>query len=148
MTLQETLTAELKAAMVARNADRTATLRLVKSALGYVQIEKKVDQLPDADVTAVLQREAKKRRDARDEYERGGRPELAAKEAAELVVIEEFLPKALSAEELEALVRAVIAETGATSKRDMGTVMKAAQARAAGRTEGKVLSGIVGRLLP
>lgn len=148
MTLQETLTAELKAAMVARNADRTATLRLVKSALGYVQIEKKVDQLPDADVTAVLQREAKKRRDARDEYERGGRPELAAKEAAELVVIEEFLPKALSAEELEALVRTVIAETGATSKKDMGTVMKAAQARAAGRAEGKVLSGIVGRLLP
>jgi uncharacterized protein YqeY len=148
MTLQETLTAELKAAMVARNADRTATLRLVKSALGYVQIEKKVDQLPDADVTAVLQREAKKRRDARDEYERGGRPELAAKEAAELVVIEEFLPKALSAEELEALVRAVIAETGATSKKDMGTVMKAAQARAAGRAEGKVLSGSVGRLLP
>lgn len=148
MTLQETLTAELKAAMVARNADRTATLRLVKSALGYVQIEKKVDQLPDADVTAVLQREAKKRRDARDEYERGGRPELAAKEAAELVVIEEFLPKALSAEELEALVRAVIAETGATSKKDMGTVMKAAQARAAGRADGKVLSGIVGRLLP
>lgn len=148
MTLQETLTAELKAAMVARNADRTATLRLVKSALGYVQIEKKVDQLPDADVTAVLQREAKKRRDARDEYERGGRPELAAKEAAELVVIEEFLPKALSAEELEALVRAVIAETGATSKKDMGAVMKAAQARAAGRADGKVLSGIVGRLLP
>ena len=148
MTLQETLTAELKAAMVARNADRTGTLRLVKSALGYVQIEKKVDQLPDADVTAVLQREAKKRRDARDEYERGGRPELAAKEAAELVVIEEFLPKALSAEELEALVRAVIAETGATSKKDMGTVMKAAQARAAGRADGKVLSGIVGRLLP
>ncbi|MFO1458862.1 MAG: GatB/YqeY domain-containing protein [Verrucomicrobiota bacterium] len=148
MTLQETLTAELKAAMVARNADRTATLRLVKSALGYVQIEKKVEQLPDADVTAVLQREAKKRRDARDEYERGGRPELAAKEAAELVVIEEFLPKALSAEELEALVRAVIAETGATSKKDMGTVMKAAQARAAGRAEGKVLSGLVGRLLP
>ena len=148
MTLQETLTAELKAAMVARNADRTATLRLVKSALGYVQIDKKVDQLPDADVTAVLQREAKKRRDARDEYERGGRPELAAKEAAELVVIEEFLPKALSAEELEALVRAVIAETGATSKKDMGAVMKAAQARAAGRADGKVLSGIVGRLLP
>lgn len=148
MTLQETLTAELKAAMVARNADRTATLRLVKSALGYVQIEKKVDQLPDADVTVVLQREAKKRRDARDEFERGGRPELAAKEAAELVVIEEFLPKALSAEEMEALVRAVIAETGATSKKDMGTVMKAAQARAAGRAEGKVLSGFVGRLLP
>lgn len=148
MTLQEKLTAELKASMLARDADRTATLRLVKSALGYVQIEKKTEQLPDTEVTAVLQREAKRRRDARDEYEKGGRPELAAKEQAELVIIEEFLPKALSAEELEALVRAVIAETGATGKKDMGLVMKAAQARAAGRADGKLLSGVVGRLLP
>ncbi|MCW5557807.1 MAG: GatB/YqeY domain-containing protein [Verrucomicrobiae bacterium] len=147
MTLQETLTAELKAAMVSRNADRTATLRLVKSALGYAQIEKKMDPLPDADVLAVLQREAKKRRDAREEYERGGRPELASKEAAELAIIEEFLPKPLSEAELETLVRAVIAETGASSKKDMGVVMKAAQARAAGRAEGRVLSGVVSRLL-
>jgi len=147
MTLQETLTAELKAAMVSRNADRTATLRLVKSALGYAQIEKKTDQLSDADVLAVLQREAKKRRDAREEYERGGRPELASREAAELAIIEEFLPKALSEAELETLVRAVLAETGASSKKDMGVVMKAAQARAAGRADGRVLSGVVSRLL-
>lgn len=147
MTLQETLTAELKASMLARNADRTGTLRLIKSALGYAQIEKKVEQLADADVTAVLQREAKKRRDAREEYERGGRPELAAKELMEQTIIEEFLPKGLSAEELEALVRAVIAETGATSKKDMGVVMKAAQAKAGGRADGKVMSGVVSRLL-
>ena len=148
MTLQEKLTAELKAAMLSRNTDRTATLRLIKSALGYVQIEKKVESLPDAEVTAVLQREAKKRRDARDEYERGGRPELAAQELAELSIIEEFLPKALSAEELESLVRAVIAETGAVSKKEMGVVMKAAQAKAAGRADGRILSSIVSRLLP
>lgn len=148
MTLQETLTAELKASMLARDTGRTATLRLIKSALGYVQIEKKVDSLPDADVTVVLQREAKKRRDAREEFEKGGRPELAAQEGAELVIIEEFLPKALSADELESLVAAVIAETGAASKKDMGAVMKAAQAKAAGRADGRVLSGIVSRLLP
>ncbi len=148
MTLQEKLTAELKAAMLSRNTDRTATLRLIKSALGYVQIEKKVESLPDVEVTAVLQREAKKRRDAREEYERGGRPELAAQELAELAIIEEFLPKALSSEELESLVRAVIAETGAVSKKEMGLVMKAAQAKAAGRADGRVLSGIVSRLLP
>ncbi|MEN9678566.1 MAG: hypothetical protein RIS76_4462 [Verrucomicrobiota bacterium] len=148
MTLQEKLTAELKASMLSRNTNRTATLRLIKSALGYVQIEKKVESLPDAEVTAVLQREAKKRRDAREEYERGGRPELAAQELTELAIIEEFLPKALSAEELESLVRAVIAETGAVSKKEMGAVMKAAQAKAAGRADGRVLSGIVSRLLP
>jgi len=148
MTLQEKLVSELKAAMLAKNADRTGALRLVKSALGYVQIEKKSDALSDAEVTVVLQREAKKRRDAIGEYERGGRPELAAKEQIELKVIEEFLPQALSAEELEALVKAAIAEVGATSKKEMGVVMKAAQARAAGRADGKAISAIVGRLLP
>ncbi|MBN9690344.1 MAG: GatB/YqeY domain-containing protein [Verrucomicrobia bacterium] len=148
MMLQEKLVAELKASMMAKNADRTGTLRMVKSALGYVQIEKKVEVLSDADVTAVLQREAKKRRDAIAEYEKAGREELVVKERAELLVIEEFLPKALSAEELEALVKAAIAEVGATSKKDMGAVMKAAQAKAAGRADGKVLSGLVGRLLP
>ena len=148
MMLQEKLVAELKASMMAKNTDRTGTLRMVKSALGYVQIEKKVEVLPDAEVTAVLQREAKKRRDAITEYEKAGREELVAKERAELLVIEEFLPKALSPEELEALVKAAIAEVGATSKKDMGVVMKAAHAKAAGRADGKVLSGLVGRLLP
>jgi uncharacterized protein YqeY len=148
MTLQEKLVSELKAAMLAKNADRTGALRLVKSALGYIQIEKKSDTLSDAEVTAVLQREAKKRRDAIGEYERGGRPELAAKEQIELKIIEEFLPQALSAEELEALVKAAIAEVGATSKKEMGVVMKVAQARAAGRADGKAISAVVGRLLP
>ena len=121
---------------------------LKDSAIGYAQIEKKVEPLPDADALTVVQKEAKKRRDAIAEFERGGRAELAAKEAAELKVLEEFLPKQLSAEELEALVKAAIAEVGATSKKDMGAVMKAAQAKAAGRADGKTLSGLVNRLLP
>lgn len=148
MSLQARITEELKAAMVARNADRTGALRLIKSALGYTQIEKKVDTLTDADVTAVLQKEAKKRTNAISEYTAGGREELAAKERAELAIIEEFLPKALSPEELEALVKAVIAETGATSKKDMSAVMKATLARAAGQADGKSVSALVGRLLP
>lgn len=148
MTLVEKITAELKASMLARDADRTGALRMLKSAIGYAQIEKKVEPLPDADALAVVQKEAKKRRDSIGEFERGGRPELAAKEAAELKVLEEFLPKQLSAEELEALVKAAIAEAGATSKKDMGAVMKVAQAKAAGRADGKALSGLVNRLLP
>lgn len=148
MTLTEKITAELKASMLAKDADRTGALRMLKSAIGYTQIEKKVEPLPDADALTVVQKEAKKRRDAIAEFERGGRAELAAKEAAELKVLEEFLPKQLSAEELEALVKAAIAEVGATSKKDMGAVMKAAQAKAAGRADGKTLSGLVNRLLP
>lgn len=148
MTLQEKLVAELKSSMLAKDADRTGALRMVKSALGYVQIEKKTESLSDTEVIAVLQREAKKRRDAVEEYEKAGRSDLAAKEAAELKVIQEFLPQALSSEELEALVKAAIAETGATSKKEMGLVMKAAQTKAAGRADGKALSAVVGRLLP
>ena len=148
MSLQLRITEELKAAMVARNADRTGALRLIKSALGYAQIEKKTDNLSDADVTGVLQKEAKKRTNAISEYTTAGREELAAKERAELAIIEEFLPKALSPEALEALVKAVIAETGATSKKDMSAVMKATLARAAGQADGKSVSALVGRLLP
>lgn len=148
MTQIEMINAELKASMLARDADRTGALRMLKSAVGYVQIEKKVDVLPDADVLAVVQKEAKKRRDSIEEFDRGGRTELAAKERAELKVLEEFLPKQLSPEETEELVKAAIAEVGATSKKDMGAVMKAAQAKAAGRADGKVMSALVGKLLP
>lgn len=148
MPLLEQLQAEIKTAMLAKNAGRLGTLRLLKSAIGYAQIEKKAESLPDAEIVAIVQKEVKKRRDSVEQYTTGGRPELAAKEASEIVVLETFLPKQLSAEELEQLVRATIQELGATSKKDMGPVMKAVQAKAAGRAEGKTISGLVGRLLP
>jgi uncharacterized protein len=148
MSLHAQLAAEIKAAMLARDADRLSTLRLLKSALGYVAIEKQTETLSDADFLAVVQKEVKKRRDASEQFQAGGRAELAAKELAELKVLEIFLPQPLSAEELEALVKACIQESGATSKKDMGTVIRAAQAKAAGRAEGKVISQLVGRLLP
>jgi uncharacterized protein YqeY len=148
MSLQQRVTDELKSSMLARQTVRTGTLRMLKAALGYAQIEKKTETLPDADVMAVIQREAKKRRDAMDEFEKGGRAEMAANEKAELEVLSEFLPKALLAEELESLVRGVITEIGATSKKDMGAVMKAAQAKIDGRADGKSVSALVSRLLP
>ena len=148
MSLQQRVTDELKSSMLARQPVRSGTLRMLKAALGYAQIEKKTETLPDADVMAVIQREAKKRRDAMDEFEKGGRAEMAANEKAELEVLSEFLPKALSAEELESLVRGVITEIGATSKKDMGAVMKAAQAKIDGRADGKSVSALVSRLLP
>ncbi|MBM3848741.1 MAG: GatB/YqeY domain-containing protein [Verrucomicrobia bacterium] len=148
MSLQQRVTDDLKSAMMAREAVRTATLRMLKAALGYAQIEKKTDTLSDAEVMAVIQREAKKRRDAIEEFEKGGRAEMAANERAELEVLAGFLPKALSPEELEALIRAVIAEVGATSKKEMGAVMKAAQAKIDGRADGRSVSALVSRLLP
>ena len=134
--------------MLAKDADRLGTLRLLKSALGYAQIEKKTDTTSDADFVVLVQKEIKKRRDSIEQFEKGGRPELAAKEKQEIAVLEPFLPNALSEAELEELIRSTIQELGATSKKEMGQVIKAVQAKAAGRAEGKTISGLVGKLLP
>lgn len=148
MSLQERVSQEIKAAMLAKAADRLSALRMLKSALDYAQIERKTENLPDAEVVAIVQKEVKKRRDSVEQFEKGGRAELAAKEKEEITVLEAFLPKALSAEELEKLVRAAIQELGATSKKDMGPVIKAVQAKAAGSADGKSISTLVGKLLP
>jgi uncharacterized protein YqeY len=148
MTLQEQVALEIKAAMLAKDADRLGTLRLLKSAIGYAQIERKTESLADAEVVSIVQKEIKKRRDSVEQFEKGNRPELAAKERQEVVVLETFLPQALSAEELESLVRATIQEAGATSKKEMGSVIKAVQAKVAGRADGKTISTLVGKLLP
>ena len=148
MSLQERISQEIKAAMLAKDADRLSALRMLKSAMGYVQIEKKAETLADADVMAIVQKEVKKRRDSVEQFEKGGRAELAAKEKAEIAVLETFLPQAMSAGELETLIRAAIQELGATGKKDMGPVIKAVQAKAAGRADGKTISGVVGKLLP
>src|SRR6184192_2697255 len=119
MSWQARLSQELKAAMLAKEADRLSTLRLLKSAVGYAQIERKTDNLSEADFVGLVQKEIKKRRDSIEQFEKGGRPELADKEKKEIPVLETFLPKPLSPEELEQMVKATIQEVGATSKKDM-----------------------------
>jgi uncharacterized protein YqeY len=148
MTLQERVSAEIKAAMLAKDAERLNALRMLKSALGYAQIERKTESLSDTEVVAIVQKEVKKRRDSVEQFEKGGRAELAVIEKKEIDVLEGFLPKALSPEELEKLVRDMIQELGATSKKDMGGVIKAVQAKAAGSADGKSVSALVGKLLP
>ena len=148
MGSQATLSQEIKTAMLAKDADRLSTLRLLKSAVGYAQMERKTETLSEADFVAVVQKEVKKRRDSIEQFEKGGRAELAEKEKKEIPVLETFLPKPLSPEELEQMVKATIQEAGATSKKDMGPVIKAVQAKAAGRADGKSISGVVGKLLP
>jgi uncharacterized protein YqeY len=148
MSLQDRLGQEIKAAMLAKDADRLSALRMLKSAVGYAQIERKTDVLSDADFVSITQKEIKKRRDSVEQFEKAGRTELAAKEKAEIAVLESFLPQPLSTTELETLVRAAIQELSAVSKKDMGPVVKAVQARAAGRADGKTISALVGKLLP
>jgi uncharacterized protein len=148
MGVAEKLAQDIKSAMLAKDADRLSTLRMLKSAMGYAAIDKKTDALGEADAVVIVQKEVKKRRDSFEQFEKGGRPELAEKEKKEIAILEEFLPKALSPEELELLVKTTITEVGATSKKDMGAVIKAVQAKAAGRADGKSISGLVGKLLP
>ncbi|MEO7298620.1 MAG: GatB/YqeY domain-containing protein [Verrucomicrobiota bacterium] len=148
MTLQERLSQDIKTAMLAKDAERLGTLRLLKSALGYAQIERKSETTSDAEFVAMVQKEVKKRRDSIEQFEKGGRPELATIEKQEITVLETFLPQPLSEAELEDLVRITIHELAATSKKEMGQVIKTVQAKAAGRAEGKTISALVGKLLP
>jgi len=150
MSLVARIDDDLKKAMLARAAERLSVLRMLKSAVKYAAIESGgASAIPsDADVIAVLRKEVKKRHDSIAGYESGGRPEQAAKEKAEIAILEEYLPASLSPEEIEAIVKGAIAEVGATGKAQMGAVMKAAQAKAAGRVEGRVLSQLVQKLLP
>src|SRR6476620_7721863 len=128
MTLKEKIISDLTGAMKSKDADRVSTLRMVKANLMNRQIEKG-SELTDEEVTKALQSLAKQRRDSIDQYQAAGRQELADKEAAEIAVIEDYLPQAATAEEIYAAVDAAVAETGATTVKDMGVVMKAAMAK-------------------
>jgi uncharacterized protein len=143
MSLSKQIVADLTTAMKAQDAARTSTLRMVKAAMMNRQIEKG-SELDDDDVQKLLRSLVKQRRDSIEQYEKAGRQELVDKEQAEINVIEIYLPKAASQEEIEQVVAAVIAETGATSMKDMGKVMKAAQAALAGKNaDGRLVSELV-----
>ncbi|MEA3186236.1 MAG: uncharacterized protein QOD99_66 [Chthoniobacter sp.] len=142
MTFQERIDGDLKEAMKARDADKLAVLRMLKSALKNAAIEKggATAQLDENEAAAIVRKQVKQRQDSIEGFEKGHRPELAEKEKQELGILNLYLPKQLSESELSALVKEAIAETGATSKAQMGAVMKVAQAKAQCRADGKALS--------
>ena len=150
MSLTAQIDADLKKAMIARDAEKLSVLRMLKSAVKYAAIEKGgADSVPsDIEVIAVVRKEAKKREDSIAQFTSAGRDDLAAKEKTELEFLKSFLPAQLTPEKMEQLVKEAIAEVGATSKAQMGSVMKAAQAKAAGQADGKALSQLVQKLLP
>ena len=149
MTFQERIDNDLKEAMKARQAERLGVLRMLKTALKNLAIEKGGMNfvLTEPDAMAVVRKELKKRQDSIESFTKGNRPELAAKEKSEAEFLEVYLPQALSADELKQLVAAAIAEAGATSKAQMGAVMKIAVERAAGRADGRALSAAVNATL-
>jgi uncharacterized protein YqeY len=149
VNLFERVDADLKTAMREKNATKLGVLRMLKAAMTNAAIEKAgaQGQLNDADATQVIRKQVKQRQDSIESFEKGGRAELAAKEKEELSILQTYLPQAISGEELSKLVRETIAEVGATSKQQMGAVMKAAQAKVAGRADGKTLSAEVQKQL-
>lgn len=143
MSLKDKIVSDLTAAMKAKDASRTSVLRMVKSALMNKQIEKGAE-LFDEEITKTLHSLVKQRRDSIEQYDAAGRAELAEKEKSELAVIEAYLPQAATREEIEKAVSEAITETGASSIKEMGAVMKATQAKLAGKSaDGKTVSETV-----
>ena len=135
--------------MRARDATKLGVLRMLKSAMKYAAIEKSgaEAEISEAEAVQVIRKQVKQRQDSIESFEKGGRPELAAKEKEELSVLSGYLPEQMATEELTKIVRDTIAELNATSKAQMGAVMKALQAKIGGRVDGKTLSQEVQRQL-
>lgn len=144
MSLRSRFDQDLTAAMKSKEALRTSVLRMIKSAIRVKEVEKTGAPLEDDQVMQVLGTMIKQRRDSVEKYSEGNRPELAQKEQDEIAILEEYLPRPLAREEIAAQVAEAILETGASSAKDFGKVMKAAMARFKGRVvDGKLVSEVV-----
>jgi uncharacterized protein YqeY len=143
MSLKEKITSDLTTSMKAKDAERVSTLRMMRAAI--LNLEKSGGgDLTDEQVVKSLQSLVKQRRDAMEQYEKAIRPDLAGKEKSEAAIIEEYLPKSASQEDVDAAVAEAVTETGAASAKDMGTVMKAAMAKLAGKNaDGRMVSEAV-----
>lgn len=146
-TLTEKIRADLTESMKARDAARTSTLRMIQSAIKNEEIEKK-HVLTDDEALAVIRRAVKQRQDSIEQYNKGGREDLAAKEQSEMEMLETYMPQQMSDADSEAIVRDIIGQVGATSRKDSGKVMKEVMAKHKGVIDGRRVQEIVARLLP
>ncbi len=152
MSVKERIVADLTAAMKAKDAARLGVLRMLKAKLLEAEVEQRGKKgasasLEDADALAVVAAYAKQRRDSIDAYRAGGREDLASREEAELRVVQEYLPRQMSGDEIREIAREVIAAVGATSMKEIGAVMKALMPRTKGAADGKLVNDIVRSLL-
>ena len=146
--MRDKINDDLKTAMKAGDKDRVGTLRLVNAAIKSADIDARPkDKISDADILGVLAKMIKQRRDSIEQFRAGGRPELADKEAAEIAVIEGYMPKQMSEAEAKAAIAAIIKETGAAGPKDMGKVMAALKAKYAGQMDFGKASGMTKELL-
>ncbi len=144
--LIEKIEMDLKNALKSKDQLRVSTLRLLKSAIGYLAIEKK-DDLKDDDVISVIKKQVKQRKDSIEGFKKGNREDLAQKEHSELEILKVYLPEEITPEALSAIIDEAINETGASRPKDMGMVMKAVMAKTKGSADGKAVSSIVNEKL-
>ncbi len=145
MGIEEKINADVKASMLAKNAKRLEAVRAIKSVI--LLLKTSPEGLTEESATKAIQKEYKKRKETYDIYVQQNRPDLAEDELAQALVMEEYLPKALTDDELKTIIKNAISEIGATSPADMGKVMGAANKTIAGRADGKVVSQLVKELL-
>jgi len=147
MILQEQINNDLKTAMKSKDKATVETLRMLKSAIRYVEIDAKGQSLDEQAVLAVVSKQVKQRRDSIEQYQKAGRTDLVEKEAQELAIIEKYLPTQLSEAEVKTMATTIIAELGVTDAKGMGQVMKRLMADLKGQADGKLVSQVVRQLL-
>lgn len=147
MSLYEKLDADLKASMIAKDADKSSVIRFLKSAMKYAAIEKKVEKLSEADALQVIQKQIKQRKESIDQFTKGGRQDLADKEKKEAGLLEQYLPKQLSDSDLQAFVEAEAQKENAAGKKDFGRMMKLLNEKLAGQADSKRISDALGKIL-
>ena len=147
MSLSERIDQDLKSAMKSGEALKVGTLRMLKAAVNNYLIEKRISKLEDTEMMALIQKQIKQREDSIESFKKGQRQDLIDKETQEKKILQAYLPAPLTDQELQSLVAAVIKETGAKAKSDMGRVIKESVGRSAGRADGKRISEIAGKLL-
>lgn len=141
--MEDKIRQDLKAAMISKDEVRVGTLRLIISELTYAKVAKKVEVLSDEDVTAVIQKAVKQRKESIESFKNGGREDLASKEQAELDILQTYLPEQISDEELTKIVEEAITNTGASSMADMGKVIGIVMGKVGPKAEGARVSGLV-----
>ncbi|MDE2968304.1 MAG: GatB/YqeY domain-containing protein [Chloroflexota bacterium] len=145
--VRDQLRSDLRDAMRAKDVPRRNTIRMLEAAIKNAEIDKRGAELPESDILAILQRQVKQRRESIEQFEKGGRDDLADKERIEITIIEQYLPRQLSRDEVEARARAVIEQVGATGPGDRGKVMGMLMRELRGEADGSLVNAVVGELL-
>ena len=143
MSLDDRLNKEYVQAMKDKDTARSSALNYLRAMIKQVKVDKRLDSIEDSDVVGIIKKQIKQRQDSIEQFEKGGRQDLAAKEQYEVALMKAYLPPEMSADSIKSVVSEVISHTGASSMKDMGNVMKAVRERLAGQADGKLISEIV-----